>query len=65
MLASSFASAEMDKENRALAEIKVEGKQIIAMIQEALNADKGLIKNYLKNHSQAYLPTSLKKRFHA
>ena len=43
MLASSFSSAESDKENRALAEIKVEGKQIIAMIQEALNADKALL----------------------
>ena len=43
MLASSFSSAESDKENRALAEVKVEGKQIIAMIKEALNADKALL----------------------
>ena len=43
MLASSFSSAESDKENRALAEIKVEGKQIIAMIKEALNTDKALL----------------------
>ena len=43
MLASSFSSAESDKENRALAEVKVEGKQIIAMIQEALNTDKALL----------------------
>ena len=31
MLAASFSSAESDKENRALAEVKVEGKQIITM----------------------------------
>jgi molecular chaperone HscA len=43
MLATSFSSAETDKESRALAEVKVEGKQIIALIQEALNADKALL----------------------
>ena len=33
MLASSFSSAEEDKESRALAEIRVDGQQIIAMIE--------------------------------
>jgi len=43
MLASSFSSAEEDKESRALAEIKVDGQQIIAMIESALEQDKNLL----------------------
>ena len=43
MLESSFSSAEEDKESRALAEIRVDGKQIIAMIESALEQDKNLL----------------------
>lgn len=43
MLESSFSSAEEDKESRALAEIKVDGQQIIAMIESALEQDKNLL----------------------
>jgi molecular chaperone HscA len=43
MLASSFSSAEEDKESRALAEIRVDGQQIIAMIESALEQDKNLL----------------------
>lgn len=43
MLESSFSSAEEDKESRALAEIRVDGKQIIAMIESALEQDKSLL----------------------
>ena len=35
--------AEEDKESRAIAQIKVEGQQIIAMIEEALKIDKSLL----------------------
>jgi molecular chaperone HscA len=43
MLESSFSSAEEDKESRALAEIRVDGQQIIAMIESALEQDKNLL----------------------
>ena len=43
MLESSFRLAEEDKESRAIAQIKVEGQQIIAMIEEALKIDKSLL----------------------
>ena len=43
MLTSSFSSAEEDKESRALAEIRVDGQQIIAMIESALEQDKNLL----------------------
>ena len=43
MLESSFSSAEEDKESRALAEIRVDGQQIIAMIGSALEQDKNLL----------------------
>jgi molecular chaperone HscA len=44
MLESSFSSAEEDKEDRALAELKVESQQIIGMIEAALKVDKALLK---------------------
>jgi molecular chaperone HscA len=43
MLESSFRLAEEDKESRAIAQIKVEGQQILAMIEEALKIDKSLL----------------------
>ena len=53
MLESSFSSAEEDKESRALAEIKVDGKQIIAMIESALKQDKNLLNQDEVNHIYA------------
>lgn len=43
MLQSSFDSAEEDKDHRALAEIKTEGTQIIALIEEAIKKDGSLL----------------------
>ncbi len=53
MLESSFSSAEEDKESRALAEIRVDGKQIIAMIESALEQDKNLLNQDEVNHIYA------------
>ena len=44
MLESSFSSAEEDKEDRALAKLKVESQQIIGMIEGAFKVDKALLK---------------------
>lgn len=43
MLQSSFDSAEIDKDRRALAEIKTEGTQIITLIEEAIKKDGSLL----------------------
>jgi len=43
MLESSYASAEEDKESRALAEAKTEASQLAEMTNNALNSDKGLL----------------------
>jgi len=43
MLESSYASAEEDKESRALAEVKTEASQLVEMTNNALNSDKALL----------------------
>ena len=43
MLESSYASAEADKESRALAEVKTEASQLVEMTNNALNSDKALL----------------------
>ena len=43
MLESSYASAEEDKESRALAEVKTEASQLVEMTNNALNLDKVLL----------------------
>ncbi|MDG2252818.1 MAG: Fe-S protein assembly chaperone HscA [Methylophilaceae bacterium] len=43
MLESSYASAEDDKESRALAEAKTEATQLVEMTKNALNSDKSLL----------------------
>jgi len=44
MLEDSFNLANKDKESRALSEIRIEGSQLLEMIENAIKADSDLLK---------------------